>query len=160
MSSTDTLKLSHSAIIELYSLDLTEIGGTETLRFVNWEQTNFTNIFHGGIEYIGLPIKSEGYERSMELQFSTPSLTISNIFSNVSALLQQYNGLTWAKVTRRVVLAKNLDGQPGANPNDYEALDVHYIAAYQENSHEVNLTLKQLLDRPLYLPRRRIIQIL
>jgi lambda family phage minor tail protein L len=159
MSSPDVLKLEHSAVIELYKVDLTTLGG-QVLYFVNWTQTNFSNVYLAGQEYTAIPIKSEGYVRDIKLQFSTPNLSVSNVFSDVSTLLRAFNGMVWAKVTRLEILAKNLDGVPGANPNEYESLNVHYISAYVEDGKNVLFTLRSVLDRKLDLPRRRIVNIL
>jgi lambda family phage minor tail protein L len=157
--SIDSLKLNHSAVIELYTVDLTSLGG-QVMRFCNWTQTNFSNVFFAGQEYTAIPIASEGYVKDIKLQFSTPTLRVSNVFSSISTLLRAFNGMVWAKVTRVEVLGKNLDGQPGANSNEMESLNVHYISAYTEDGKEVLFTLRSVLDRKIDLPRRRVVNII
>jgi phage-related protein len=66
-----------------------------------------------------------------------------------------------AKVTRLKVLAKNLDGQPGANANEIEDYSVWYISRYVENSLYAKFTLRSPMDvNKMQLPRRRIATLL
>ncbi|MBI4739058.1 MAG: phage minor tail protein L [Oscillatoriophycideae cyanobacterium NC_groundwater_1537_Pr4_S-0.65um_50_18] len=158
MSSADLIGLSHSALLQLFTVDLTaKVPSCPVLRFCNFSDSNGASIAFQGLTYAAYPIEATGFEKSINGTLPTPELSVSNIFSDISSLILTYSGMLDAKVTRIKVLAKNLDGEPGANSAEIESTDIYYISRYSENSLFVKFTLRHPLDMgKLFLPKRRL----
>ena len=108
----------------------TAIDGTVVDGGVTWKAVNPTYYFHngasgneaselrfGGRAYQRMPIQAEGFEYKggKTVSLPRPSITISNLFSSITAILNevnettQGNDLTGAKLTRIRTLAKYVD---------------------------------------------------
>ena len=89
-------------------------------------------IWWQGNEYAAWPYQLEGLEKSTSGSNATPSLTVANIESSISALCLAYDDLLQAKVTihdtkEKYLDARNFaDGNPTADPTQ-EKLQVWYI---------------------------------
>jgi len=115
------------AIIELFELELvkglhyTNEDDAETKVRYRWHNGSSRNdnrrVFFGGNAYDRMPIKAEGFEYNGTQGSSSPrpTLTVSNLFSTITAVLIGVNAvtpgndLTGAKVTRIRTLARYLD---------------------------------------------------
>lgn len=157
MSAQNHLGHTRVALIDLYQLDLAPIGYNIQLYFCNFSQSNGANIAFQGRPYVAYPIEASGFEKSIQGSLPTPSLSVSNVFADISSLIINYQGLGGAKLTRIQILASNIDGTAGANSSDIESTEIYYISSYIENSKEVKFNLKHplALDK-LRLPRKRI----
>lgn len=161
MAARDLLTLSHSALLDLFEVNLNPIGHSLILRFCNYSQSNGTDVSFAGKQYQAYPIQATGFEKAVSGTLPSPEISVSNVFSDISGLILTYGGMLDAQVTRLKVLAKNLDGQPGANPNEIEDYSVWYISRYQENSLVAKFTLRSPMDvNKLQLPRRRMAALL
>ena len=158
MASKDLIGLTHTAIIPLFTVDLTaKVPSSPVLRFCNFSDSNGASISFNSFQFAAYPIEATGFEKSINGTLPTPELSVSNIFSDISSLILTYSGMLDAKVTRIKVLAKNLDGESGANPAEIESTDIYYISRYSENSLFVKFTLRHPLDMgKLFLPKRRL----
>lgn len=101
-------KLSPSSVIELYELDLTDLGG-DIYYFHSGTNGLTQNIKWQGIEYTAIPIKTSGFEYSTNGQHPRPRLFVSNAFGTITSILLVYSDLIGAKVTRKRTLAKYID---------------------------------------------------
>lgn len=115
-------------IVDLYELDVSQIsefGGSNLFYFCNDINEKGEPIVWSGEQYIPIPIKTEGMEANSEGPSSRPTLTIGNINGYITGVINQFNGLLGAKVTRRRVPKRFLDavnfydGNPRANRNEY-----------------------------------------
>ncbi len=115
------------AIIELFELELTEglhyttNDTPDTKLTYRWHNGSSRNdnrrIFFGGNAYDRMPIKADGFEYNgaQASSLPRPTLTVSNLFSTITAVLTGVNAvtpgndLTGAKVTRIRTLARFLD---------------------------------------------------
>lgn len=122
----DLLQLSHSAIVELFEVDLSTIGTPTTFRFCNYLNGS-NDVVWQGKTFAAYPIQVSGFEFTGKGQIPTPTMILSNTFSTITSLCDRYDDLVGAKVTRRRTLAKFLDGSPTANPNWEYAPDVFFI---------------------------------
>lgn len=101
-------KLSPSAIVELFVLDLTSLGG-DTYYFHAGTNGLTQNIKWQGQEYTAFPVKASGFEYSTSGQLPRPRLFVSNAFGTITSILLSYKDLMGAKVTRKRTLAKYID---------------------------------------------------
>ncbi len=141
---SDTHSINPSAIIELFSLELsTAIHGTNTIyRFHNGSNLNANGkIVWDGQQYLRFPIKAEGFAFQRG-QLPRPNISISNLSSvpSISALLLTVNettagnDLTGAVVTRIRTLAKFIDASnfadgrnSNADPSAEFPREIYYI---------------------------------
>ncbi len=126
-------KLQHDAIVELFEIDATVVGG-EIYRFHNGTNQVGGAVVWQGLTYQHLPIEVEGYAATSNGTLPRPTLRVSNVNGVISVLIRAYRGLKGAKLTRRRTLARYLDavnfpggGNPTADPTIEFADDVHYL---------------------------------
>jgi lambda family phage minor tail protein L len=158
--------LAPSALIEMFELDATAIGGS-IVRFHAGTNLLSANLVWQGHTYTRFPCEAQGFEFNGQSQFPRPKFRVSNVLSAITALLLSTNDLMGAKLTRKRTLAKFLDAVnfPGgvnasADPTAEITDDVYYI---DRKSHEdkdtVEFELACAVDLVgVNLPRRQIIQ--
>ena len=157
-------KLSRSAIIELFTLEVLDSG--DIYRFHAG-----TNDYRGGIIWAGdtyeaYPIEASGFDVSGQGSLPRPMLRIANTTSIISALLRATDDLLGSKLTRTRTLALYLDatnfsgGNPNADSLQIIDNDVFFIDRKASESREaVELELRSALDlETIQLPRRVIAQ--
>ncbi|HSH05970.1 MAG TPA: hypothetical protein VLL52_25870 [Anaerolineae bacterium] len=142
-------------IIQLY--EVREGGLPSPLRFCNYSQAGGGDVFLGGVRYLAYPIQSaSGWERSLDGALPRPTITLSNIFSDITALVNQYGGID-AKLTRRTVLFKNLDGGSDPDPTAILKEEIYYVTRFAWNNQTSVMHLRSPLDTEnLKLPRRTV----
>lgn len=153
----DVKSLAPSAIIVLYELDATSLGESSVLYFHNGTNSVGAAIVWNGISYQPLPILVTGFEVSSEGKPPRPKLMISNVGGWVSALVQQYDDLTGATLTRRRTFARYLDGMPDAGPVELPP-DIFIIdRKTNENRISVEFELAASIDLDgINMPRRLV----
>ncbi len=111
-------KINPSAIIELFELQLIpSIHGSDQL--YRWHSGSNQNgngeIVWQGNSYTRFPVEAEGFEFTGKGQIPRPTLTVSNVLSTLTTLIQSVNTFTpandlnGAKLTRIRTTADNLD---------------------------------------------------
>tara|TARA_R100000773_G_scaffold30619_1_gene26171 strand:+ start:584 stop:1156 length:573 start_codon:yes stop_codon:yes gene_type:complete len=166
--------LNPTAVIELFEVELNTLlhGSTEIYRFhAGTNQLNNSIMWQSNV-YDKFPIQAEGFEYSGRGSLPRPTLTISNAFGFVSALIIDTNNVTpkndlqGAKFTRRRVLASSLDninffpatnpfGTPNANelPKEIYFIDRKTV----ENRQFVQFECVSVLDlQGVRVPKRQI----
>lgn len=83
--------------------------------FCNWQETDGSSVLFGGLDYVPIPYQSSGFAISNEGILPNPQLTMSNVGLEPTALVNGFDDLLGARVVRRRVLAKHLDG--GSDPD-------------------------------------------
>lgn len=124
----DVQKLELGALVELFELDASEIGGA-VQRFHSYTQVG--PIYWQGKQYDPWAIQAEGFEQVGEGQQPSPTLRVGNIGQDekgnplagvISALCIHLDDLVGARVVVRRTLGKYLDaanfpeGNPTADP--------------------------------------------
>jgi lambda family phage minor tail protein L len=116
-------KVAPSSVIELFQLELNSAqhGVNETYYFhAGVNATNNGDIIWNAQTYLAFPIEATEFEYTGTGSLPRPKLRISNIFSNITAIISTLpNGLEGAKVTRIRTLARYIDGvnfPGGTNP--------------------------------------------
>lgn len=120
-------KLDLGALLELFELDTTVIGGTEHYYFHAGKQENLANVVWQGVTYVPFPISASGFDVSTKGTLPRPTLTVSDISGVISTLVGDFDDLLGAKVVRRRTFDKFLDGRPDADPGQHLPDDIYYI---------------------------------
>lgn len=115
-------KLEVGAEVLLYILDLTPIGVAEIHYFTNSNPVSFD-----GQAYEHVPVELTEVERNATGEMVAPKFSIPNVTKFASALVVQHRDGVGAELTRIRTYEKFLDGQPGADPEAIEALDVFVL---------------------------------
>lgn len=152
----DIQRLDPDALIELFELDLSRLGG-EVLRLHAYQ--------HAGVirwqkqSYEPWPIRVSGLARTGEASQPAPSITVSNVTGAVSKLCCRYGDLLGAQVRRRRTLARYLDDAPQANSSAQMPLERWFIEQKSgESAQVVEFALSSALDLAGHqLPARQII---
>ena len=114
---TDLQKINPSAVIELFTLEITAAlhGSNATYRFhAGTNRVGNGDIIWAGNTYIKMPIQAEGFAYTRG-QLPRPNLAVSNALNTITAILLTVNqttagnDLTGATVTRIRTLARYLD---------------------------------------------------
>lgn len=162
MLETDIQKGWHDAIVEMYDIDLSPITGDagDLFYFTNQLKEDDSRIQWKGNFYDALPIISAGYELNTTGQIAQPTLTVANIFGTFTEIIDSYDDLVGAKITRRRTFAKYLDGEPLADTLQEFPVDIFYIERKtQETALTITWQLGSVMDlEGLQLPRRVITQ--
>ncbi|MFM0330648.1 phage minor tail protein L [Paraburkholderia strydomiana] len=157
----DVQQLEPGALIELFEVDCTAIGG-DMLRFHGHLQS--ASIWWQGNEYKPWPIDASGFEHTSASQQPSPTLSVGNVGGTISALCVYLADMVGAKVRRRRTLTKYLDavnfpdGNPTADPTQEMAPELWYI---EQKSSETNVQVDFMLSSALdfggqQLPARQI----
>ena len=160
--SQDVQALELPALVELFELDASSIGGT-LLRFHGYAQT--ATITWQGNAYTAWPIEASGFARSGSGSLPTPKLAVGNVDSSISTLCTYFADLVGTKLTRHTTLGKYLDAVnfPGGNltadPTQEFPLDIWYIEQKTSETNEVvEFQLSSALDcLGAMLPRRQVV---
>jgi phage-related protein len=105
---TDVQMLAPTAVVEMFVLDATGIGGTVT-RWHGGKNMLLASLVWQGETYAPIPIRASGFEFSTGGKLPRPKLQVANANGILSALVLQYGDLLNAKVTRKRTLVKYLD---------------------------------------------------
>lgn len=151
----DIQSLEPGSIVTLFVVDLTDVGG----ELLNFHPYGMGQIVFQGVVYEPWRVTASGFERSGNSSPS-PKIRLENVGGYVGALCEAYNDLSGVKVTRRRTLAKYLDGQPTADPEEEFPPEIWYVEQKTaENPEFVEFELASALDmQNVQLPRRQIIQ--
>lgn len=164
--SAEIQKLEPSAIIELFELDASSIGG-DVLRFHAGTNSLTQPVVWQGNTYTPYPVQASGFDYSGNGQLPRPKMRVANLTGAISLLVLTYDDLLGAKVKRRRTLAKFLDAVnfPGgvnsyADPTAAFPDDIFQIdRKSSENREVVEFELAAAFDvAGVMLPRRQIIQ--
>ena len=159
--SADIQQLEPGALIELFEVDCTPIGG-DMLRFHGHLESQ--SILWQGNEYKAWPIQASGFEHTSNAQQPSPTLSVANVDGTISALCVYLADLVGAKVRRRRTLVKYLDalnfpaGNPAADPTEEMAPELWYV---EQKSSETNVQVDFMLSSALdfggqQIPARQI----
>ena len=111
-------EINPGAVIELFTLqlDATLHGSTTIYRFHNGANLNANGeVVWAGNSYLRFPIQCEGFEFTGTGTLPRPTISVSNIFGTLTAIMQNVNqttvgnDLNGAKLTRIRTLARFLD---------------------------------------------------
>ncbi len=157
-SDIQSIDSGNSPLIELFTLDLSVLGGAVYHFTPNVFEANGNLIAFAGVSYTPIPMDFSGWEvlASASGGSSTqprPTLAIGNaskLFLNVVISLGDMVGAT---VTRIRTMLKYCDGQPNADTSQILQTDIYRVA--QKTSH-TNQQIVWMLTNPLDNPNAQI----
>ena len=100
------------AVIELFELDISTGTAPSSEPILRWHSginENMQEIVWQGNKYAAFPIEAEGFEFSGKGAIPRPTLTVANITSMLTGVINEYDDLVGAKITRKKTFAKYLD---------------------------------------------------
>jgi lambda family phage minor tail protein L len=154
----ETQKLSPDALIELFVLDLTKLGGS-TFRFHNQPVDGAGTISFDSNTYQAMPIEANGFAFTGTDQPPTPTIRISSISGAITALIEQHDDLDGAQLTRIRTYRKHLGD--GSDPDGTAKFseDVFFVNRKAgQNRNTVEFELGNSLDVDgVQVPRRRLV---
>lgn len=158
-------KLSPSALVDLYVVDLSKYGGG-LFRFHAGTNELGGDVVWQGQTYIRLPIEVKGFEARTTGALPRPTISISNISGIMAAAARDYGGFLGCKLVRKRTFARFLDavnftsGNASADPTQALADEVWFFdRKVSENAMVLTYELSSALDLAgVRLPRRQIIQ--
>jgi lambda family phage minor tail protein L len=118
-------KLSPSAIIHLFTLDTTSVGGP-LLRFTASSQSDAAVVYQG-LSYQPFDIEFNGVETSGVGAYPTPRLRLNNTDGVIQALVNTWGDLNGCQVKRIRTFERFLDGRPEADPESYFGPDIFRV---------------------------------
>jgi lambda family phage minor tail protein L len=160
----DIQSFAPGAIVELYELDTTVVGGTDVLRFTPHGPNELGgDIIWSGQTYTRFPIDASGFERRGNGALPRPKLAVANVTGLIGAVADSIIG---AKLTRTRTFVKYLDaanfaaGNPQADPNQWIDREIWFIDRKSvENKVLVEFELSAAVDLAgVMLPRRQVVQ--
>ena len=163
VDNADLQGLGGDAIIDLMILDMTALGATGNdrfFRFVNWAAADGQAVAFASQQYTPLPFKTDGFLIRTEGVPPNPSITIGNTGLEFTGLINRWDDLVGATLTRRRVLARHLDG--GADPDGTAHWpDENWMIQQKESENKLLVTFKLSSAFDLdgvTLPRRRALR--
>lgn len=163
---SDIQKADPGAIVELFELDSTAIGG-DVLRFHAGVNGLGSSVTWQGNLYTRFPVEAEGFARNGSGSLPRPKLRVANIDGLAAALARELQDLAGAKLIRRRTFVRYLDAvnfpggtNPTADPNCHFPDEVWFVDRKSaENSAVLEFELAAAFDvAGVFLPRRQCIQ--
>ena len=167
-------EINPGAVIELFTLqlDATLHGSTTIYRFHNGANLNANGeVVWAGNSYLRFPIECTGFEFTGTGTLPRPTISVSNIFGTLTAIMQDVNqttvgnDLNGAKLTRIRTLARFLDAvnfapqtvtststQTVADPSDAET--VTYTVTVVQDSGGANVFAINGVQKPVITMKR------
>jgi lambda family phage minor tail protein L len=137
-----------SALIELFIIDLTQIGGG-VYRFCNEASASGGAQVLGGVPYYPLPIVMEGWGINSTGAPQKPSVSVSNVSGELLSMVVNLGDLVGGKITRVKIFAKNLDD--GTSPDSSRIIGPEEYLIDQKTLHtnrQISWALSVAWDRP------------
>jgi lambda family phage minor tail protein L len=154
----ETQSLSPDALIELFVLDLTKLGGS-VFRFHNQPVEGAGTITFDGQTYQSMPIEAAGFAMTGTDQPPTPTIRVSSINGALTSLIEQYDDLDRSVLTRIRTYRKHL--ADGSDPDGSARFseDIFLISRKAgQNRRIVEFELGSSLDVDgVQVPRRRLV---
>lgn len=166
MIESDVQKLAPGAIVDLFELDATALGGS-VIRWHNGVNQLGNDVVWQGNTYTRLPVEAQGFARTGQGTMPRPTMRVANVTGLIGALARELRDLAGAKVTRRRTFVKYLDAvnfpggvNPQADPNVGFPNEVWFVdRKAAENGIFLEFELSAAFDvQGVKLPRRQCIQ--
>lgn len=121
----ESAKLEQSALLEFFDVDLTPLGG-DMLRFHCGTNELRNSVLWKGNQYQPFPVSASGFEMSGTGTSNRPKFVVSNVSGLITGLINDFDDLVGAVVTRRLVFAKHLDSEnfKGGNPLESHSQEI------------------------------------
>ena len=144
--------------VEMYTLDLTPIGGDVYYFTPTNGENGVPPVQFGGITYVPVDIQAEGFEANGKGPFPEPVIRIGNTSRTLAALVNGMDDLVGAKITRLRTLAQYLDSGDSPDPTAHFPPDIYFVEQKTvQNKLVIEFKLSSVMDlEGQKLPRRLI----
>ncbi|MTH61207.1 phage minor tail protein L [Paracoccus litorisediminis] len=143
---SEATKLDPSALVSLFQLDATEIGGL-THNFTT-ETRAGAAISFGGTTFTSVPIQISGMTVSGQGALQTPTLSIANTDGLIQQIVNTWGDLEGARLTRWRTFARFLDGGTDPDGSAFYGPDVFIIDRKSSDTPEqIQWELSALIDK-------------
>ena len=162
---SDVQKLAPGALVELFVLDATALGGTITRFHAGLNELQSSLVWDGDT-YTPFPIEASGFELSGRGTLPQPKVRIANVTGLVGALVAELDDLVGATLTRKRTLVKYLDAvnfsggvNPTADPTQAFPDEIWTVnRKAEENKIFIEFELAAAFDvAGVKLPRRQVV---
>jgi lambda family phage minor tail protein L len=141
----EAIKLNPDALIALYRLDMTPVGG-EVLDFTT-EGRAGQPIRFGGKPFTSVPVEFSGMTISGTGSLQTPTMTVANTDGLVQELVNSLGNLEGCKITRWRTFARCLDDGASPDASSFYGPDVYLIDRKSSDTPErIQWELSALID--------------
>lgn len=157
--------LAPSAIVELFILDATNVGGEVSYFHAGTNELTEPIVWKGQT-YIQWPVQATGFELTVKGALPRPRMKIANINGVFSDEVAKHDDLVGAKVIRKRTMVKFLDpqnfksGNPFADPNQQLPDEIWFVERkISENRYLIEWELSSVFDmQGVMLPYRQAIK--
>lgn len=159
MISEDVQGLTLGAGVDLFQLDLTDIGG-DIYYFTTTIHPDGLPIVFNGIAYTAVDIYVDGFEMNGQGPFPQPTVRIANTTRILTSIVNDLDDLVGATVTRIQTFDKYLDDAPTADPSAHYPPEVYLIEQKTaQNKLYIEFKLASAIDvEGQKLPNRLIVR--
>lgn len=131
---SEVQKLSSDALVTLYEIDTTPIGGSDVYHFTTMPSEGDAGpVTFGGVTFNPIDIEATGFKWDGKGGFPRPKIRVSNIGGLLTAAVIEYGDLVGAKFTRIRTFAKHLDD--GSDPDSDIMFPPEIFTVNQRVSH-------------------------
>lgn len=142
--------------VELFDIDTTPIDAAGSILRITPATDGLAEIARDGNTYTACPVAAEGFERGGTGALPSPTLVVANVGQILGPWVEGAQDLIGAEVTRTVVLADWLDGEPGADPAAAITVDMFVIAQKSvQDQTKLSFVLRSPLDVRRQVPFRK-----
>lgn len=139
--------LETTALIELWVMDATDIGGGFLYFYPGVKEAENAPVVWQGLTYAPMPCEVRGMEFKGEGSPPRPSIMFGNVQGTFSGLVLAFDDLVGARMIRKRVFARYLDGRPAGDPTRGLPDDIFYIERkVSENRFVVEFELGTNMD--------------
>lgn len=162
----DIQALAGDTLIEVFVLDATAIGGSVSRFYAGTNQLKAWLVWQGQT-YAAMPIEASGFEFTGKGTLPRPTIRTQNVDGLIGVLVDAYQDLLGATVTRKRTFAKYLDAvnfpggvNPTADPTAAFPDDLYVISRKTTHTKTmIEFELAASFDvHGVKLPRRQILQ--
>lgn len=151
--SSEAVKLDPTALVSLFQLDTTIVGGP--VYHFTTETRAGNQISFGGVTFTALPIQITGMEISGQGAIQTPTLSIANTGPLLQEIVNTWGDLEGSRLVRWRTFARFLDGGADPDGSAFYGPDTYLIDRKSSDTPEqIQWELSALVDKQgLYLGR-------
>ena len=146
MIEQEVQSLEPDAVLDLLTVDLTPIGTPTAYNFYAGLDSNYGHIIYRTVDYSPWPVEASGFEKTGQGPQNRPSLSLSNVNGYFSNIMQLYEDVVGASVTRIRTFAKYTDNGAAPDANAF-ILEKYYVdRKVVENKEVIQLELATPID--------------
>ena len=157
---SEVQKLEPDAIVSLYTLDTTPIGGSDIFRFTTMPDSAGIPLEYNNIVYTPIDIDASGFNWDGRGSFPKPKVRVSNVNNFVTAAIIELNDLVGSRFIRLRTFAKHLDNGSDPDPTAHFPLEIFVVdQKTKQNKMYVEWALASVIDQMgVEIPKRQCIR--